>query len=95
MQRDECSGEERLDPVPKDALECDVEFGLWHSRKLLTRKVGPGVFNPYKAEARAVVEHLERCGIRCYRKPPAPLAQSGEGPAGGSRSRTCCAEADR
>ena len=94
VQRDDSSGEERLDPVPRDALEWDVEFGLWKARQLLPRKVGPGVFNPYKPAARAVVEHMERCGIRCFRKPPEPLAQSGAGPAGGSGSSTGCAEAD-
>ena len=93
-QREDSTVEEQLDPVPRDALEWNVEFGLWQARKLLPRKVAPGVFNPYKSAARAVVEHLERCGIRCFRKPPEPLAQSGEGPAGRSGSSRGCAEAD-
>ena len=93
-QRDDASVEERLDPVPRDALEWNVELALWQARKLLPRKVAPGVFNPYKSAARAVVEHLERCGIRCFRKPPEPLAQSGEGPAGRGGSGTGCAEAN-
>ena len=94
VQRDDSNVEDRLDPVPRDALEWDIEFGLWKARKLLPRKVGPGVFNPYKSAAQAVVEHIERCGIRCFRKPPRPLAQSGEGPAGRSRSSTRYAEGD-
>ena len=60
-------------PVARDELEEDIEQALWKARKLLPRKVEPGDFNPYKAAARVVVEHLERCGITCYRKPPLPL----------------------
>ena len=60
-------------PVAQDELEADIEQALWKARKLLPRKVEPGNFNPYKAAARAVAEHLERCGISCYRKPPLSL----------------------
>lgn len=95
VQRDDAGGEERLDPVPRDALEWNVEYGLRKARSLLPRKVAPGVFDAYKPAARVVVEHLERCGIRCFRKPPAPLAQSGEGPAGRRGGSTDRAEAER
>ncbi len=57
-------------PVPRDELEWDVEQALRKAEKLLPRKREPGVFNPYRAAARAVVEHLELCRITCWRKPP-------------------------
>ena len=57
-------------PVPRDELEWDVEQALSKARKLLPRKREPGVFDPYRAAARAVVEHLELCRITCWRKPP-------------------------
>ena len=60
-------------PLARDELEADIEQALWMARRLLPRKVEPGNFSPYTAAARAVVEHLERCGITCYRKPPLPL----------------------
>ena len=60
-------------PVAGDELEADIEQAPWKARKLLPRKVEPGNFNPYRTAARAVAEHLERCGINCYRKPPIPL----------------------
>ena len=62
--------EDRSRPVPRDELEWDVEQALRKARKLLPRKREPGVFNPYRAAARAVVEHLELCRIVCWRKPP-------------------------
>ena len=60
-------------PVARDELEEDIEQALWKARKLLPRKVEPGNFKPYKAATRVVVEHLERCGITCYRKPALAL----------------------
>lgn len=67
-------------PVPRDELEWDVEQALRKARKLLPRKREPGVFNPYRAAARAVVEHLELCRITCWRKPPLPPHGSPGGP---------------
>ena len=66
-------------PVARDEVEADIEQTLWKARKLLPRKVEPGNFNPYKAAARAVAEHLERCGITCYRKPPLLLHGNSRG----------------
>ena len=54
--------------MPRDELEWDIEQALRKARKLLPRKREPGVFDPYRAAARAVVEHL--CRITCWRKPP-------------------------
>ena len=75
--------EDEARPVPRDELEWDVEQALWNARKLLPGKREPGVFNPYRAAARAVVEHLERCRIVCLRKPPLPMHGVPRGPAGG------------
>lgn len=75
--------EDESRPVPRDELEWDVEQALRKARKLLPRKREPGVFNPYRAAARAVVEHLERCRIVCSRKPPLPMHGVPRGLAGG------------
>ena len=69
-------------PVRRDALEETVERALEKARLLLPRKREPGVFNPYRAAAGVVVEHLERCRIVCVRKPPPPMHGSPRGPAG-------------
>ena len=63
-------------PVQKDELEEAVEQALWKARKLLPRKREPGVFDPYRAAAGVVVEHLKLCGITFWRKPPPPLPGS-------------------
>ena len=73
-------------PVPRDELEWDVEQALWKARKLLPRKVAAGNFNPYRAAARAVVEHLELCDITCRRKPPPPLHSTARGLADGEEN---------
>ena len=88
VQRAAAGFEERLDPVPNDALEWNIERGLWKARSLLPRKVPPGVFNPYQAAARVVVEHLERCGVRCFRKPPPPLPRAQGGKLGEAYGNT-------
>ena len=73
--------EEEHRPVPRDELEEDIEHALWKTRKLLLRKVEPGNFNPYRA-ARAVIEHLELCGITCYRSRfPCTAVRAGVAPA--------------
>ena len=75
--------EDRSRPVPRDELEWDVEQALRKAGKLLPRKREPGVFNPYRAAARAVVEYLELCRIVCWRKPPLPMHGNPGGPTDG------------
>ena len=65
--------DERHRPVARDEFEFAIEQALRKARPLLPRKVEPGCFDPYRAAATAIVEHLERCGITCCRKPPLPL----------------------
>ena len=95
VRRDDSSVVERLGPVPRDALEWNVEYGLRKAQKVLPRKVGPEVFDAYKPAAQVVVEQLELCGIRCFRKPPDPLPTAAGGTADRNGSRTDFAKADR
>ena len=94
VHRDDTNVEERLDAVPRDMLDWDVGLGLRKARKLLPRKVAPGDFDAYQGAGRVVVEHLERCRIRCFRRAPDPLPRGGSGRAGGSGTGTDCAESD-
>ena len=66
--------------VPSDELVFDVEQALRKVRRVLPRKVEPGSFDPFRPAARAIVEHLELCGIRCWRKPPLAPHGTGLGP---------------
>ena len=56
--------------VGTDELVFDVKMALMKARKLLPRRAGPPGPDPYSLAARAIVEHLELAGVRCYRKPP-------------------------
>ena len=94
-QRDDSSVEERLDPVPRDEIEWNVEYGLRKAQKLLPRTVAPGVFDAYKPAARVVVEHLELCGIQCFRKALEPLPTAAGGTADADGNSTDFAKADR
>ena len=74
-------------PVPREALEENIERALEEARLLLPRKREPGVFNPYRAAAGVVVEHLVRCRIVCVRKPAPPMHGSPRGPVGEDKER--------
>lgn len=61
-----------LRTVDKDDLLFDVEFALGHkAAPLWPKRRSYGVAHPYRPAARAVIEHLELCGLRVFRKPPA------------------------
>ena len=62
--------DERLRPVPKQDLEFDIEQALRKARRLWPKKHVWGDYNPFRMVARAVAEHLELCGLRCFRTPP-------------------------
>ena len=59
-----------LRPAPRHEFLFDVEQALRKAAKLWPRRRVPGEYNPLRPAANAVVEQLERCGIRCFRKPP-------------------------
>ena len=61
--------DERLQPVPKEDLEFDIEQALREARRLWPRKHEWGDYNPYRPIARAVAEHLVLCRIQCFREP--------------------------
>ena len=71
-------------PIPRDDLLFTVEMALRKASRLWPRKHVPGDHDRLKPVARAVVEHLELCGIRCFSKPPAPGHSTPE-PWGGLR----------
>ena len=59
-----------LRPVPRRELLFDVEQGLREAASLWPRRRELGEDNPFRPVADAVLKHLERCGVRCFRKPP-------------------------
>ena len=59
-----------LEPVCKYDLGFDVEMALFKARSLWPSRRDRGRDNPYAAVANAVVEHLARCGVRCFRIAP-------------------------
>ena len=62
-----------LRDVERDDLLFDIEFALGHkAAPLWPRRRSYGLAHPYRPAARAVLEHLELCGLRVFRKPPAP-----------------------
>ena len=61
-----------LRTVERDDLLFDVEFALgYKAAPLWPKRRSYGVAHPYRPAARAVIEHLELCGLRVFRKPPA------------------------
>ena len=59
-------------PVPRGDLLFTVEMALRKAERLWPKKHMPGDHDRLKPVARAVVAHLELCGMRCYRRPPVP-----------------------
>ena len=60
-------------PVSRGDLLFTVEMALREAEAYWPKKRRPGDHDRLKPMARAVVEHLERCRMRCYRRAPAPL----------------------
>ena len=59
-------------PVERSDLLFTVEMALLKAKRLWPKKRVPGDHDRMKPVARAVVEHLELCRMRCYRRAPAP-----------------------
>lgn len=59
-----------LRPVPRREILFDVEQALRLAERLWPRKRVPGDHDRFRLVAQRIVEQLEHCGIRCFRKPP-------------------------
>ena len=59
-------------PAPRDAVLFDIEMALKKEEKLWPRRYRPGDHDRLKPMATAILEHLELCGLRFFRKPPRP-----------------------
>ena len=59
-------------PVERDDLLFTVEMALFKAQRLWPKKYVPGDHDRLKPIAKAVVDHLELCAMRCFRRPPAP-----------------------
>lgn len=64
---EDCEG-----PVPGNDLLFNVEMALRKASALWPRKHVPGDHDRYRPLAKAVVEHLELCGMVFFRKAPSP-----------------------
>ena len=73
-------------PVSRDDLLFTVEMALRKAEAFWPKKYVPGDHDRLKPAARAVVEHLELCGMRCFAKPPRPPHGTPD-PWGASRKR--------
>ena len=58
-------------PVSRHDLLFTVEMALRKASKLWPRKRVPGDHDRLRPVAAAVVAHLDLCGMRIYRRPPA------------------------
>ena len=59
-------------PAPYDEVFFDIEMGLRMEETLWPKRYRPGDHNRLRPMARAILEHLEVCGLRFFRNPPAP-----------------------
>ena len=57
-------------PVPRDDLLFDVEMALRKAERFWPKRRRPGDHDRLRPVAEAVVDHLELCGIACFRGPP-------------------------
>ena len=73
-------------PVSRDDLLFTVEMALRKASKLWPKRHLPGDHDRLKPVARAVVAHIELCGIRCFGKAPGP-GHSTPDPYGALRKR--------
>ena len=57
-------------PAPRDTVLFDIEMALRKGEKLWPKRYRPGDHDRLKPMATAILEHLELCGLRFFRKPP-------------------------
>ncbi len=60
-------------PLPRHELVFDIEQALRKARPRWPRKRVYGDDHPLRPVAEAIVEHLELCRIRFFRRPPRRL----------------------
>lgn len=59
-------------PVSRGDLEYTVEFALHKARELWPTKQRSGDHDSLKSMTRAVIDHLDLCDMRAFRRPPMP-----------------------
>ena len=67
-------------PAPRDEVLFDIEMALQKEEKLWPKRYRPGDHacpgprsgDRFRPLARGILEHLELCGLRFARRPPAP-----------------------
>ena len=79
-------------PVPRDKVLFNIEMALRKGEKLWPKRYRPGDHDRFKPLARGILEHLELCGLRFFRKPPGPWHSTpdpGPGYRSGPDGETC------
>ena len=79
-------------PVSRDDLVFSVDMALRKAERFWPKKRGPGDHDRLRPFAAKIVDHLELCGIKCFRRPPAPRHSTpdpwgGRPPGGGPDGR--------
>ena len=59
-------------PVSREDLLFTVDMALRKASRLWPKKRVPGDHDRLKPVAKAVIDHLELCGMRCFWRRPAP-----------------------
>ena len=59
-------------PVAREDLLFTVKFALHKAERFWRKKRGPGDHDRMEPVAEVVIEHLDLCGIRCFRRPRGP-----------------------
>ena len=72
-------------PALRDEVLFDIEMALRKGKKLWPKHYRPGDHDRLKPMAKAVLEHLELCGLRFFRRPPRPWHNT-SGPQAGVRT---------
>ena len=59
-------------PEPRENVLFNIEMALKKAERLWPRRYRPGDHDRFKPMAGAILEHLELCRLRFFRKPPRP-----------------------
>ena len=76
-------------PVSREDLVFSVDMALRKAERFWPKKRGPGDHDRLRPFAEMIVDHLELCGMRCFRRPlgrghstPDPWGGKSDGTAG-------------